>query len=121
MARKKVLVAEDYPDIRRMMSIMLRQYGYEVLEAEDGYEAVEKAVSDRPDLIFMDMAMPILDGIGATKAIRLHDELSDVPIIGITAYGDFYRDKAKAAGCNELLRKPIDFTRLQPLVNQYSN
>ena len=117
---KKVLVAEDHTDIRKMMSILLRQYGFEVLEAADGFEAVEKAKEEIPDLILMDMAMPILDGLGATKAIRMHDELADVPIIAVTAYGDFYKEKAIAAGCTDLIQKPLDFDQLQPIVNSYS-
>jgi CheY-like chemotaxis protein len=117
--RKKVLVVEDYNDVRRMMIIMLRHGGFDVIEATDGYDAVEKAVEERPDMIFMDLAMPLLDGLSATKAIRANDELAHVPIIAITAYHDFYHDKALRAGCNEVIQKPIDFDQLQPLVNQY--
>jgi CheY-like chemotaxis protein len=119
--RTKVLIAEDYTDVRKMMGIMLRQYGYDVIEAADGYEAVEKALSEHPDMILMDLAMPILDGINATRALRSHDEFADTPIVAITAYQDFYREQAKAAGCNEVIQKPVDFEKLQPLVNRYSN
>jgi CheY-like chemotaxis protein len=118
--RKKVLVVEDYNDVRRMMCIMLRQYGFDVIEASDGYEAVEMALDGKPDLIFMDLAMPILDGVSAVKAIRAHDELKHTPIVAVTAYHDFYKDKAKAVGCNEVIQKPLDFERLQPLVNEYA-
>jgi CheY-like chemotaxis protein len=119
--RKKVLVVEDHHDVRRMMSIMLRQYGFDVVEASDGYEAVEKALEEHPDMIFMDLAMPILDGVNAVKAMRMHDELKDVPIVAVTAYHDFYAEKAKAVGCNAVIQKPLDFDQLQPLVNRYSH
>ena len=71
------------------------------------YEAVEKAVEARPDLILMDIALPVLDVIGATEAIRSHAELADIPIVALSAYGDFYRDKALAVGCNEVVQKPL--------------
>ena len=116
----KILVAEDFKDARRMMKIHLQAEGYEVLEAADGYEAVEKAVEEKPDLILMDIAMPVLDGIQATTAIRLHDDLADVPIIAITAYGEFYKDRARDVGCNDVVQKPIDFNRLRPIVRQYA-
>lgn len=116
---KKVLVAEDFADIRKMMKILLELYGYEVIEAADGAEAVEKAVSNNPDLILMDIAMPVLDGIQAAKAIRRHKRLAHVPILAITAYGDVYSDQAQAAGCNDVIRKPLDLGQLKPLVWQY--
>lgn len=116
---KKVLIAEDFADIRKMMKILLGMYGYEVIEAADGSEAIERAVNSRPDLILMDISMPVLDGIQATKAIRNYDGLSEVPIVAITAYGDTYSDQAQAAGCNEVIRKPLDLGQLKPLVQQY--
>jgi CheY-like chemotaxis protein len=117
--KKRVLVAEDYEDIRRMMKVLLEWRGYEVLEAADGYEAVKKAVSDSPDLILMDIAMPVMDGLQATEAIRKHDDLADVPIVAVTAYGDFYGERARNAGCNDVLQKPLDFGRLEPMVENY--
>ena len=117
--KKRVLVVEDYADIRRMMKILLECRGYEVLEAADGYEAVKKAVADNPDLILMDIAMPVMDGLQATKAIRQHDDLVDVPIVAVTAYGDFYGERARSAGCNDVIQKPLDFGRLEPIVEGY--
>lgn len=119
--RRKVLVAEDYTDSRKMMKVLLELEGYDVLEASDGLEAVKKAVEERPDLIFMDIAMPVLDGLQAASAIRRHQELARVPIVAVTAYGDFYEDKARAAGCNDVIQKPLDFRRLEPLVERYMN
>ena len=116
---KKILVVEDYDDSRQMMKTFLEMYGYDVLEARDGYEAVEKAVEEQPNLILMDVAMPALDGVQATNVIRQHDSLADVPIVAITAYGDFYKDRARKAGCNEVLNKPVDIMKLEPMVRQY--
>jgi two-component system, cell cycle response regulator DivK len=117
--RKRVLVAEDFDDVRGMMKAFLEHQGFDVLEAADGYEAVEKAVSGRPDLILMDIAMPVMDGIQATTAIRQHDELAEVPIVAVTAYADFYHDRARDVGCNDVIQKPIDFNRLDPIVRSY--
>jgi CheY-like chemotaxis protein len=117
--RKQVLVAEDFDDVRGMMKAFLEHEGFEVLEAADGYEAVEKAVSNRPDLILMDIAMPVMDGIQATTAIRQHDELAEVPIVAVTAYADFYYDRARDVGCNDVIQKPVDFKRLDPIVHSY--
>lgn len=116
---KKILVVEDYDDSRRMMKTFLELNGYDVLEARDGFEAVEKAVEEHPNLILMDVSMPALDGVQATNVIRQHESLADVPILAITAYGDFYDERARQAGCNEVLCKPVDVTRLEPMVRQY--
>jgi CheY-like chemotaxis protein len=118
---KKVLVVEDHADIRKMMKIMLEFQGFDVIEASDGYEAVELAVDEPPDVILMDMAMPVLDGVYSTRALRQHEELEDVPIIALTAYGDFYDSRARDAGCTDVLHKPIDFSALKPLVEQYAS
>lgn len=116
---KKVLLVEDYTDVRKMMSIFLKHSGYEVLEASDGYEALEMAVEEKPDLVLMDIGLPVLDGIQATRAIREHAELRDMPIIAVTAYGDFYEQKAREAGCNDVIQKPLHLEHLEPLVKSY--
>jgi CheY-like chemotaxis protein len=117
--RKRVLVVEDFADVRQMMKQFFEHDGFEVLEAADGYEAVQKAVEEHPVLIIMDIAMPVMDGIQATTAIRQHDDLADVPIVALTAYSDFYCDRARDVGCNEIIPKPVDFSRLQPVVQNY--
>lgn len=115
----KVLVVEDYADVRGMVSFQLQRDGYEVVEAADGYEAVEKAVNEKPDLILMDIAMPVMDGIQATTAIRQHEHLAEVPIVALTAYDDFYQDRARDVGCTDVVRKPIDIAALGPLIQRY--
>ena len=117
--RKLILVAEDYKDVRRMMRQFLENKGFEVIVAHDGSQAVEKAVSEHPDLIIMDLAMPGMDGIQATQAIRANDEISDIPILALTAYADFYDERARDVGCNDVIQKPVDFGKLEPIVNNY--
>ena len=116
---KKILVAEDYADIRMMMKILLEVHGYEVIEAADGYEAVDKAREHSPDLILLDLAMPLMDGLQAVAAMRQHAALVDTPIVAVTAYGDFYKEKAIEAGCTDVVTKPLDFEGLKPLVEKY--
>ena len=87
--QKRVLIADDFKDTRKLMKVLLEKNGYEVIEAADGYEAVKQAVKNRPNLILMDIAMPVMDGIQATQAIRCHYDLTEVPILAVTAYGDF--------------------------------
>jgi two-component system, cell cycle response regulator DivK len=117
--RKRVLVVEDYKDVRRMMRQFLEKKGFDVIVANDGAQAVEKAVSEHPDLIMMDLAMPGMDGIQATQAIRKYHELDDIPILALTAYADFYDERARDVGCNDVIQKPIDFAKLEPIVNNY--
>lgn len=117
--QKKILIAEDYADIRLMMKMLVRGYGYEVIEAADGYEAVQKTRQHHPDLILMDLSMPVMNGLTATEIIRTFDGMAELPIIAVTAYGDAYYTKAINAGCSDVLTKPLDFNTLEPLLNQY--
>jgi two-component system, cell cycle response regulator DivK len=99
-----ILVVEDYEDTRLMLKKLLESKGYHVLEAINGQEAVEMAGRERPDLILMDLDLPVLDGIGATQRIRSQTVLREVPIVAVTAYPmSFTRVKAFAKGCNEYI------------------
>lgn len=117
--RKKVLIAEDQNDIRRMMKVMLELNGYEAIEAVDGLDAVEKTYEFQPDLVLMDLAMPILGGIDATKAIRQFDHNPNIPIVAVTAYGDFYKQKALDAGCTDVIGKPMPFESFKATIDSY--
>jgi two-component system cell cycle response regulator DivK len=117
--RKTVLVVDDFRDTRKLVKLLLEKSGYEVLEASDGYDAVKQAVNSRPDHIFMDDAMTVMDGIQATQAIRQHFDLSEVPIVAVTAYGDFYNDRARDVGCNDVIQKPVEIAQLPLLVESY--
>lgn len=115
---RKVLVVEDHADVRMMMVIYLTLGRYEVIQAANGSEALEKALEYKPDVILMDIAMPVLDGISSTRAMREHKELEDVPILCLTAFGNIEGESAKRAGCNEVLQKPIDFGKLDALLER---
>jgi two-component system, cell cycle response regulator DivK len=109
-----VLVAEDSDDIRRVLSFELQHRGCRVLTAADGREAVETALSMRPDLILMDLNMPRLDGLAATERLRAHTELDGVPIIAVTAHDTYgIREAALQAGCQAYLLKPLDSAALE--------
>lgn len=116
---KKVLIVEDYEDTRNFMKYLLEGYGYKVCEATDGREAVESVRIEFPDLILMDMAMPYMDGLTATKLIREFDGASKLPIIAVTAHGESYYRKAIEAGCDDLINKPLDFNVLDTILHQY--
>lgn len=114
-----VLVVEDFEDNRFMMRRLLETSGYHVIEAVNGQEAVEAATRERPDLILMDLSLPMLDGLSATRRIREQDGLGRVPIVAVSAHDttDFHAD-ALAAGCNEYVTKPIDFDQLESLLKR---
>ena len=114
-----VMVVEDFEDNRFMMRRLLEMSGYHVLEAINGEEAIELAQREHPSLILMDLSLPLLDGLAATRRIRQHAELRDVPIVAVSAHdtADFHAD-ALAAGCNDYVTKPIDFDQLEALLNR---
>lgn len=116
---KTILIVEDYADIRAMMKFLVQRFGYEVLEAADGQEAVDSAKQYHPDLILMDLSLPNMDGLTATQTIRKFDGYGKVPIIAVTAYGNSYYRRALEAGCDDLINKPLDFDKLEPILNQY--
>ncbi|MBA2737569.1 MAG: response regulator [Pyrinomonadaceae bacterium] len=116
---KTVLIVEDYPDIRTMMKFLLQRFGYDVIEAADGNEAVESVKHNHPDLILMDLSLPNMDGLTATAIIRKVDGYGKIPIIAVTAYGNSYYRRAIEAGCDDLINKPLDFNNLEPILEQY--
>jgi len=115
-----VLVVDDSEDIRELMRVQLTFLGYLVIEASNGREAVE-AVSDKcPALILMDINMPVLDGLGATRMIRAMAEICGVVIIAFTALqSDTSRLSALAAGCDDYVQKPINMGQLSNLLNRH--
>jgi CheY-like chemotaxis protein len=119
--KKKVLIVEDVADVRAMMKILVEMYGYQAITADNGYDAIEKLKMHNPDLVLMDLMMPVLDGVMATEIIRNLEEKPDVPIIALTAYNDLYRKRAITAGCDAVITKPLNFDRLQPLLKHYLN
>jgi two-component system, cell cycle response regulator DivK len=119
-SNRTIMVVEDYDDTRMLLKQALEMLGYSVLEASNGQEAVDIADRERPDLILMDLDLPILDGIAATQRIRKQEHMESVPIVAVTAYPLSYsRVKAFAKGCNEYMPKPIDMSELARVVNRY--
>jgi CheY-like chemotaxis protein len=116
---KKILVVDDDEDSRTLLKTYFEADGFDVSLAEDGHDAVEKALKMHPDLIVIDMAMPLVDGVNSVKAMRQHDELVSTPIIALTGFGDFYAPRALKAGCDAVSTKPVDFTTLAPLVQRH--
>ena len=119
-ANRTIMVVEDYDDTRILLKQGLEMLGYSVLEASNGQEAVDIADREHPDLILMDLDLPILDGIAATQRIRQQQHMERVPIVAVTAYPLSYsRVKAFAKGCDEYMPKPIDMSELARVVNRY--
>ena len=109
----KILLVEDNEMNRDMLSRRLARRGYQVLLAVDGREAIAVAREQKPDLILMDMSLPVLDGWEATRQLKADPETKDIPVIALTAHamaGD--EEKAREAGCDDYDTKPIEFGRL---------
>jgi CheY-like chemotaxis protein len=102
-----VLIAEDHEDSRDALRTLLDAFGYRVVEAANGRQAVEQALAERPDLIVMDMMMPHVDGFQATREIRAAEGLRDVPIVALTAM-EGARERVLQAGCDDMVAKPLD-------------
>lgn len=118
--KQTIMVVEDYDDTRVLLKHALEIKGYRVLEAVNGQEAIDIAAREQPDLILMDLDLPILDGIAATNQIRQQSRMEQVPIVAVTAYPlSFTRVKAFAKGCNEYMSKPIDLTELEEVIVRY--
>jgi CheY-like chemotaxis protein len=119
-ANKQFLVVEDFEDSRFMMRRLLEMAGYEVLEASDGEQAVQMAVEVKPALILMDLSLPKLDGLAATREIRQKKGLKRIPIVAVSAHDSpESRTEALQAGCDEYVTKPIDFDHLHSLLQRF--
>ena len=114
-----VLLVEDTEDNRFMMRRLLEMTGYRVVEAMNGEEAVKLAKAESPNLILMDLSLPVIDGLAATRLIRMLPEFKSTPIIAVSAHdtSDF-QSEAIEAGCNTYVTKPIDFNELEQLIAQ---
>ena len=109
----KILIVEDNEMNRDMLSRRLKRKGYDIIIAVDGEEGIEKAIHEKPDLILMDMSLPVIDGWSATSQLKQKEETKSTPIIALTAHamaGD--EQKALQAGCDDYDTKPIELPRL---------
>jgi CheY-like chemotaxis protein len=116
-AKKKVLVVEDNAHWRRLLAMVIQRSGYEVLEATNGVEAVEKAIAERPSLILMDLGLPKMSGDEATAIIKADPATNDIPVVIQTAYA--ISENAATAGAAEILHKPIELTDIQRVLRKY--
>lgn len=117
---KRVLVIEDTQDNRQIIRDLLVSSGYEVIEAVDGGAGVTTAAESKPDLILMDIQLPVLDGYEATRRIKANPETAGIPIIAVTSYalsGD--EAKTKAAGCDGYVAKPFSPRELLAMINKF--
>mgnify|MGYP003959232733 FL=1 len=116
----KILLVEDNEMNRDMLARRLTRKGYEIVFAEDGQQAVDKTTSETPDIILMDMSLPVMDGWEATRIIKSDATVKQIPIIGLSAHatsGD--REKGLEAGCDEYETKPVDFPALLDKINSF--
>ena len=114
-----ILIVEDFDDTRLMMKLWLMKKGYRVIEAENGEQAIEMAQREAPDLIIMDMMMPGLGGLDATRQIREYQSLRETPIVAVSAYGaDEFRAKALDAGCTAYVPTPFEPEALSQLIEK---
>jgi CheY-like chemotaxis protein len=116
---KTVLVVEDYPDSRLILGRLLELSGYKVLEAADGREAVNTAERECPDVVLMDLQMPVLDGFTATSLIRRSESLRRVPVIAVSAQStEEFMSAAALVGCDRFVPKPVDFDLLLKAIEE---
>jgi two-component system, cell cycle response regulator DivK len=117
---KRVLLVEDFEDSRFSLTKLLEFEGYEVLEAADGAQAIDLALNNKPDLILMDLSLPVIDGLSATRQIRQHESMTAIPIIALSAHDVLdFQSKARDAGCTDYVTKPVDFGDLISMLSKY--
>ena len=117
---KRILVVEDQEDLRGVLRDLFTSSGYIVIEAVDGGAGVARAKSDRPDIILMDIQMPIIDGYEATRQIKADPSLTSIPIVAVSSFamkGD--EEKARAAGCDDYVTKPYSPIQLLRMIRGY--
>ena len=115
--QRTILVVDDFDDTRLLLRTWLKRKGFLVIEAENGKQAVAAVQTHNPDFVIMDVEMPELDGLSATRQIRAMEQFADVPIVAVSAYGaDQYRAQALEAGCDEYVSTPFDPDELESLI-----
>jgi len=120
MSKGVVLYIEDNEQNYYLVNVLLKTKDYRVLWAQDGQEGIDKAVQSKPDLILLDIQLPVMDGYEVAKMLRSNPELNKIPVIAVTSYamsGD--REKALSAGCNGYIEKPIDPDTFLAQIDKY--
>lgn len=120
--RKRVLITEDMADLRTVLRTVVESLGYECLMASNGREAVDMAAAELPDIILMDMVMPVMDGLQATRLIRQNPKTGSIPILAVTALGTHKdREDILQCGCDDYISKPFKFAQLIPRIEKLLN
>jgi CheY-like chemotaxis protein len=115
--QRTILIVDDFDDTRLLLRTWLQKKGFRIVEAENGNQAISQTETQRPDLIIMDVEMPELDGLSATRKIRSLPNAQTLPIVAVSAYGaDQFRNEALAAGCNEYVSTPFEPDELEKLI-----
>jgi two-component system, cell cycle response regulator DivK len=120
MMAKSILVVEDQEDNRQILRDLLSSADYEMVEAENGQEALDAVAKKKPDLILMDIQLPVMDGYEATRRIKANPDWKEIPIIVVTSYalsGD--AEKARAAGCDDYVTKPYSPRQLLAKIREF--
>jgi len=118
--RNRILLVEDFEDGRVALSKLLQVEGYTVLEATDGAQAIEIATRERPDLVLMDLSLPVVDGLTATRKIRQTPGLEAIPIIALSGYDPAeLGSDAQVSGISDYLTKPVDFDLLLDMLSRF--
>ncbi len=123
--KKKILIVDDNPDLISILQVQLKDMGYDTVQATNGMQAVDIATAQLPDLILMDIIMPVTDGLEATRLIRENPKTSSIPILAVTALdGPIYEEECLESGCNDHIAKPFTtkelVSRIEKLLNQDS-
>lgn len=116
---KTVLIADDYADVRSMTKYLIESFGYDVIEARDGFEALNEAKARRPDLILMDVAMPQMNGITSATLIRLAEDCKNIPIVAVTAHGQEYLEHEEDLWFDQIVQKPVQIEHLKQILDEY--
>jgi two-component system cell cycle response regulator DivK len=116
--QKTVLLVEDVEDSRSMMRVMIEQQGHNVIEAAGAYEAIAKAEEFLPDIILMDIGLPLMDGFSTASLIKEMADLEQIPIIAVTGFRDV-QEQAEKAGCSGVLYKPVRMPDLATLLDKH--
>jgi len=116
MHRLNVLLVEDDADARALYGYMLALAGHRVRAVSNGLQAFAEIQANRPDLIVTDIAMPVISGLDLIMTVRSNDELADLPVVAITAFGEHLREQARAAGATDSIDKPTELERMREVI-----
>ncbi len=120
--KKKILIVEDHRDCREILSLLLTRIGYHVIQAQNSKDAIASAEAEEPDLIFMDMELPDVDGVKTSALLKQNPKTSHIPIVVLTAWmSQLWREKASKVGVKTYLLKPVSSQTLKETIEQFTN